>query len=170
MAKHSWANLHWSCVQFSISWLVFLQYQHVKSGSRGPPIPIAGLDKLEDITNCLPPFTMVSTGVFLLPTYRQDIAYQMAVSNCCGLTLVALVVFRFSISFLLQNQLHLSLNFSFLLIAFVLRVGILFCWYFRHSNTICNRFYFLSFVHELNIEMHSAWNCVNVMFWPWVLK
>ena len=72
-----------------------LQYKHIRLLSRDPSTPADGLGGLGVPINLLPLLVLLD-GVFLLPTYRQDIACDIVVTNCCGLTPVACMAFKFS--------------------------------------------------------------------------
>ena len=122
-------------------------------------------------TNLMPPLLELSVRVFLSPTERQDIACDIALTICCGLTLVAWVAFKFSIS-----HFCCSISFVWTCIFLSLLLPFFWEWVLLSTGALDKLILFVAvltfgiLIRELNVEMHWPWNWVKFILWPCVFK
>ena len=99
MAIYSWANLHCNHLQFSNSWPVSLQYWHNRVVSRYLIYPHRWFGGSRCPYKFLVFFVLIfSSSHFVTLHTGKTLLCEIALTNCCGLTLVAYAAFRFSIS------------------------------------------------------------------------
>ena len=147
-----------------------LQYWHVKLLSRDPSIPANGLGGLGVPINFLPLLLLLGR-VFLVPTYRQDIACDITVTNCCGLTPMACATLKFSIS-------HFCFSISSVWACIFLSLLLFFFWEWVFCSFNAQDeltlfvavFNFSAFICEPNIDIHLAQICVKFIFWPCIFN
>ena len=109
--------------------------------------------------------------VILLPTYRQDIAWDIAWTNCCRLTLVACMAFKFLISYFCC-----SISFAWACILWSFWLPLFWEQVFCSADFQDELILFMAgltldvFIPDLNIEMHSAQNWVKFILLSCVFK